>query len=130
MQQLHHPNRCLSQPSSRHFLWFVVLTSLPCHDLAPPSFVNINALVLERVASYDCGKFLKDFIMPPYVSPLKEGDFARAQDMLCGLSVLALRTSGVLFFPHRTTIRFAFKGRISYTDLMRKLIRSDAIFQM
>ena len=40
-----------SQPSRRHFIWFVVLTGLPCHDFAPPSVVNINALVLGRVVS-------------------------------------------------------------------------------
>ena len=40
-----------SQPSSRHFLWCVVLTGLPCHDLAPRSVVDINEFVFGRVVS-------------------------------------------------------------------------------
>ena len=33
----------------RHFLWFFVLTDLPCYELAPPSVVNITSLILERM---------------------------------------------------------------------------------
>ena len=52
---LSHSGRCAetsqsSQPSSKHFLWFIVPTGLPCHDLVPP-VVNISALGLGRVVS-------------------------------------------------------------------------------
>ena len=48
--------------------------------------------------------------------------------MLRGLSPLHCGQVGYSFFPHRT--RFALGGRRSYTDLMRKLIRSGNMCQM
>ena len=75
------------------FVWFVVLTNLMCHDLAPPSVVDISELVLGMVVSPLAVLMIVTSswrtIIPLCVSPLWEGDFAWAQDMQGGLSTLA-----------------------------------------
>ena len=48
LRWLSYSRRCAetchsSHLSSRHVLWFVDMTALPCHDLATPSVVNITA---------------------------------------------------------------------------------------
>ena len=111
----------------------VVLTGLPCHDLAPPSVVNISALVLGRVVSplavFMIAASSWRTLLCLYVYRPCERAILQERNT-CSVVCLPWHSGqvGSSFFPHRT--RFAFEGRRSYTDLMRKLIRCGAMCQI
>ena len=95
--------------------------------------MNINALVLGRAVSplavlmIAASSWRTLFCLQVY----RRCERAILQELkTCSVVCLPWHSGqvGSCFFPHRT--KFAYKGRRSYTDLMRKLIRSGTMCQI